>query len=181
MPGGASLPGAVAAMKATCLERFGMRSLSRGYKHKENVWTEQQKEVTDWMREEKEKPLPDPFLWKHKCGPSHSGLIDGKPAGQNFWQCGSQTTRFWNTSSACRKADGWAQPQKVTCKFLGVGSRNARFNKYQVNLGQNDSWKTLKRDTFLFSLNLDKSCLWEGMCVDASRIPVIWTGTFGRY
>lgn len=33
-------------------------------KNKENVRTGWQKEMTDWMWEEKEKLLPDPFLWK---------------------------------------------------------------------------------------------------------------------
>lgn len=43
---------------------FGVRSLRRGCKHKENVGTLWQKEMTAWRWEEKEKLLPDLFLWK---------------------------------------------------------------------------------------------------------------------
>lgn len=45
--GGADFAGVVVVREAMHLERFGVRSLRRGYTHKENVRTEQQKEVTD--------------------------------------------------------------------------------------------------------------------------------------
>lgn len=81
--------------------------------------------------------------------------------------------------AACKNAGIWAQPQRVMCKFLWAGSKDAHLNKHQVIRGQHDIWETLERS--FKKKKLDKSCLREWMEVEASRILVIWIGTSRMY